>query len=150
MFCNGAFHYSLHPERRMRFKTTLLMENHHYFLLIFLFVRLLVYFNKEQSAVPEPIIQNIDPPVLPSGEKKILFFVNGNPIRGSYLSYYLRLLRLQHHAEITDRTIHQAHYDLFEHIIAIRQTQPLRVDVAELRAAKSYLLDRWMLLAHKN
>ena len=130
--------------------TILLMEEHHYISLFFIVLYLLTRYNKEQPADPEPIIQKIDTPIPPPDANKIMLFVNGKPIVGSFLMHYLRLLRLQHHKEITDRTIHQAHYDLFERIIAIRQTQPLRVDVAELRAAKSYLLDRWKLLAHKN
>lgn len=126
------------------------MQDHHYISLFFIVLYLITRYNKSQPTDPEPIIQKIDTPIPPPHEKRILLFVNGKPIAGSYLTHYLRLLQLQYHKEITDRTIHQAHYDLFERIIAIRQTRPIRVDVAELRAAKSYLLDRWMLLAHKN
>jgi len=44
----------------------------------------------------------------------------------------------------------QAYYQVHEEVAQLRRSTAVFVDVAELRAAKCYLLDRWACLAFKN
>jgi len=80
----------------------------------------------------------------------IKFTVNGNEIDATHTWHSLDKLNLLTTKNITPEIISEHYQQLFEEIIEQRKTQLVKIDIAELRAAKQYLLDKWKYVANEN
>ena len=81
---------------------------------------------------------------------RIKFTVNRKEIDATHTWHSLEKLNLLGIKNITPKIISEHYHQIFEEIIEQRRTQLVKIDVAELRAAKQYLLDKWEYLANEN
>ena len=80
----------------------------------------------------------------------VRFIVNGKEIDSTHTWHCLDKLNLLGTKNITPELISEHYHQLFEDIIEQRKTEFVKIDIAELRAAKQYLLDKWKYEANLN
>ena len=81
---------------------------------------------------------------------RIKFTVKGKEIDATHTYHSLEKLNLLGIKNISPKIISEHYHQIFEEIIEQRRTQLVKIDVAELRAAKQYLLDKWSYVANEN
>lgn len=111
----------------------------HYGPFIILLVRLIIYLLKEDEKIPEM-----------NRQTGIEYLVNGKRIQLPHIHHCRKLLGIQDDKALTDEDIKHAYCQVYYEVAEQRVSTPVVIDVAELRAAKFYLLDRWAYMAHKN
>jgi len=79
-----------------------------------------------------------------------MYIVNYMIIDRSHIIHAKEKLGLMGADRITKETINHAYSDLFSNISERRRSEPVIIDIAELRATKLYMLDRWVYLTHEN
>ena len=106
---------------------------------IFIAIRLLIYLLREDEKVPAKNDNN-----------GIEYLVNGKRLQVPHIDRCRELLNIPDDKLLTDKEINNAYFRFYKDVAALREKVHVYIDVAELRAAKSYLLDRWAYMAHKN
>lgn len=110
-----------------------------YPLILFAVLELIIYLLKEEEKIPEM-----------NRQTGIKFLVNGKNIQMSHIHHCRKLLEIDDNKVLTDYDIKHAYSHVYFVVAERRVIAPVIIDVAELRAAKFYLLDRWAYLAYKN
>ncbi len=111
----------------------------HYGPFIILLVRLIIYLLKEEEKIPEM-----------NRQTEIEYFVNGKKIQMAHIHNCKKILGIQNDKVLTDKDINNAYFNVYNEVAELREKVQVYIDIAELRAAKSYLQDRWSYLAFKN
>ena len=110
-----------------------------YGLLFFVIVKLIIYLLKEHEKTPEV-----------NYNTGIEYLVNGKNIQMPHIHRCRKLLGILGDKVLTDKDIYTAYFHVYNEVAELREEVQVFIDVAELRAAKSYLLDRWAYMAYKN
>ena len=110
-----------------------------YALIFFIMVKLIVY-----------LLQDEEKPLPKNRLHGVQYLVNGKKIEVSHMQHCRTLLGIGHNEVLSDTSIKQAYYQVHEEVAQLRRSTAVVIDVAELRAAKCYLMDRWACLAFKN
>ena len=96
------------------------------------------------------LLKEDDKVVQPTG-KKCLYETKGKNDHVSLEQYYLQILGLSNCKSINPKLVDRAYYDKLGAIAARRlEGETIVVDIAELRAAKAYLIDTCNYLGGKN
>jgi len=110
-----------------------------YGLIFFILVRFFIFLINESYKTPCEK-ENMGP----------AYRVNEKNIQISHIHHCKKLLGLAEKKVITDEDIKHAYNQVYNEVAELRISTPVFIDVAELRAAKCYLLDRWAYMAHPN
>ena len=110
-----------------------------YGVIIFLIIFILKYLLKEDEIAEKPI------------RKKYMYETNCKNDHVSLEQYYLQILGLSNCKSINPKLVDKAYYDKLGAIADRRlEGETIVVDIAELRAAKAYLIDTCNYLGGKN
>lgn len=110
-----------------------------YALVFFIVVKLIVYLVQDEAI---PLTQNS----ISRGQ----YLVNGKKIEVPHMQHCRTLLGIGQDEPLSEPGIKQAYYQVHEEVAELRRSRAVVIDVAELWAAKYYLLDRWAYMAHQN
>lgn len=116
-----------------------------------------MYYNKQD--IPENVsnstssnveINDAMPEELFSWHMKYLYLSNGKQIPAPHVAYYTVLLGLGEFLPINLKKIQKAYFKRFEEVAEQRKHRGVLLDVAELKAAKDFLTDRYNYTAYLN
>lgn len=80
----------------------------------------------------------------------IKYFLNDKEIPVCHEQFCLDKLDLNNHEIIDDSIINKAYYKFFDDVKELRNNDDVQVDIAGIKAVRSYMIDRWEYLAFRN
>ena len=79
-----------------------------------------------------------------------LYLSNGREIPAPHIAYYIVALGLEEAQSIGPKTIDKAYYKCLREVAQQRKEQPVKVDIAGLKAARNFLMDRYCYVGFLN
>ena len=76
--------------------------------------------------------------------------MNDKEIPVCHEQFCLDKLDLNNHEIIDDSIINKAYYKFFDDVKELRNNDDVQVDIAGIKAVRSYMIDRWEYLAFRN
>lgn len=132
----------------------ILVENEFFWILalLILYMRWKKKFEPFQENKPEEIT-TVEPPYDNNRFDWLgtyLYLSNGREIPAPHIAYYIVALGLEDDPSIRPKTIDKAYYKCLQDVALLQKDQPVKVDIAGLKAARNFLMDRYCYMGFLN